>query len=166
MEHYNIPSCYQELQRRMNRERTQLEFKVEDHHDQRIASIRQANLRNLRSSTSYIWVLDKKPEKSGCPSVMPLNPESASDIAKISPYLPCIVARRLAKPFLFKGNSCVITMMTIVEDFKNLTMSLLSKAQVRFYPTQNYYQGSQLKARFHFEYNKRLRELLSLRFTA
>jgi hypothetical protein len=36
---------------------------------------------------------------------MPLNPESASDIAKISPYLPCLVSRRLSNPFLFKKNA-------------------------------------------------------------
>lgn len=90
----------------MTRERTQIEFKVEDHHDEHVAHIRLSNLKLLRAQTNFIWILDKKSEKPGGPPfIMPLNPESASDIAKISPYLPCMVSRRLSRPFLFKGNS-------------------------------------------------------------
>ena len=65
--------------------------------------------------TGFIWVLEKKVEEkpteqndgSECEEevvrwAMPVNPESASDIAKISQYMPCLVNRKLGKPFLFK----------------------------------------------------------------
>ena len=60
LEKYHIPSSYQELQRRMHRERTQIEFKVEDQHDQEVAHERFTNLKLLRDQTNFIWILNKK----------------------------------------------------------------------------------------------------------
>ena len=103
LEWYSIPSNYQELQRRMFKEKIQIECRVEDHHDEEVANMRFSNLRLLRDQTSFMWVLNKKDGKGL--QTMPLNPDSASDIAKISPYMPCMVARKLSKPFLFRRNS-------------------------------------------------------------
>ena len=52
-------------------------------------------------------------------------------------------------------------MMVLIEDFKNLTMSVLSRACVRFYGTDTYYQGCGLKSKYKFEYNEKFRELLN-----
>ena len=51
-------------------------------------------------------------------------------------------------------------MLAVVEDFKQLVMRVLSRACVRFYPTENYYQGCGVKAKYRFEYNERFRTLL------
>jgi hypothetical protein len=54
-------------------------------------------------------------------------------------------------------------MLVIVEDFKQLIMSILSRACVRFYPTENYYNGCGVKAKYRFEYNERFRRLIEAR---
>ena len=68
----------------------------------------------LRQQTNYVWILTEKKERP-IQFIMPLNPEKASDIAKISPYMPCLVGRRLSKPFLFRKH-CVnlITHLTLM----------------------------------------------------
>jgi hypothetical protein len=69
-----------------------------------VADKRHNDLRYLKKYTNFIWILDKKEESDPLKDrfTMPLNPDSASDIAKISQYLPCLVMRRLSRPFLFK----------------------------------------------------------------
>jgi hypothetical protein len=54
-------------------------------------------------------------------------------------------------------------MMVVVEDFNTLTMSVLSKACVRFYPTEQYFPGCGVKAKYRFEYNDKFRRLLARR---
>ncbi len=48
-------------------------------------------------------------------------------------------------------------MYVLIEDFKHLTMSVFSKACVRFKNTDDYYPGVQAKTKHRFEYNDRLR---------
>lgn len=91
---------------------------------------------------------------------MIVNPDSASDIAKISQYLPCLVQRKLDKPFLFKKKACIISLYVLVDDFKHLTMSVFSKACVRFKYSEDFYHGSGIKTKYRFEYNESLRSLL------
>ncbi len=45
-------------------------------------------------------------------------------------------------------------MYVLVEDFECLTMRVLNKAGVKFYNTDNYYNGCGEKARYRFEYNE------------
>ncbi len=100
LEKYHIPSNYNDLQRRMQKERMQLTFKIEDHHDPVAAQMRYDGQKYLRENSNYIWILD--PRNGDNIKIMPVNPDSASDIAKISQYMPCLVQRRLTTPFLFK----------------------------------------------------------------
>jgi hypothetical protein len=51
-------------------------------------------------------------------------------------------------------------MLVLVEDFKHLTMSLLSRACVRFKNTEDYYHGYEVKTKYRFEFTKNLRELI------
>ncbi len=51
-------------------------------------------------------------------------------------------------------------MYVLIEDFKHLTMSVFSKAGVRFKNTDDFYPGAQAKTKHRFEYNDRLRQLL------
>ncbi len=51
-------------------------------------------------------------------------------------------------------------MFVLIEDFKHLTMSVFSKACVRFKNTEHFYPGANMKTKHRFEYNERLRELL------
>ena len=84
----------------MQRDRQLHQFKIEDHHDTKAAEKRISITNYLREMTSFIWILEKKVQKDDNNSVedngnsqednkverwtMPVNPESASDIAKIS----------------------------------------------------------------------------------
>lgn len=51
-------------------------------------------------------------------------------------------------------------MFVLVEDFKHLTMSVLSRACVRFKNTQDFYNGSDVKTKYRFEYTDDLHQLL------
>ena len=51
-------------------------------------------------------------------------------------------------------------MFVLVEDFTHLTMSVFSKACVRFPNTDAFYFGCGHKTKFRFEYNEKLKELL------
>lgn len=51
-------------------------------------------------------------------------------------------------------------MYVLIEDFKHLTMSVFSKACVRFKNTEDFYPGAKTKTKHRFEYNDRLRQLL------
>lgn len=51
-------------------------------------------------------------------------------------------------------------MFVLVEDFKHLTMSILSRACVRFKNTEDFYYGSDVKTKYRFEYTDNLRQLL------
>ena len=55
-------------------------------------------------------------------------------------------------------------MYILVEDFKNLTMSVLSKACAKFYNTETYYHDCNEKSKYKFEYNSKFRQLLASRF--
>jgi hypothetical protein len=82
----------------LQRDRQLHQFKIEDHHDTNAAEKRIRITNYLRDMTSFIWVLEKKvqiddssEDTGNSPEAdkverwtMPVNPESASDIAKIS----------------------------------------------------------------------------------
>lgn len=86
------------MQNRLQRDRQLHQFKIEDHHDTKAAEKRIRINNYLREMTSFIWVLEKKVQEDDKSEdeensqdadkverwTMPVNPESASDIAKIS----------------------------------------------------------------------------------
>lgn len=97
LETYVLPSSYQEMSRRMIKERLSCD-------DPAVATARRKNPRASAApmrQSQHVWVLTKHAEGKDGRKAFVVDPDNLAETARMYDYMPCVAQRQLKNPLTY-----------------------------------------------------------------